>query len=384
MPEPVMIVTGETSGELYGSLLAVSLKKRLPAVRITGIGGEQMQAAGVELISGISGSFGLVEAISSLRKIRQTFSSAVDAMKQDRPAVLVLIDFPDFNLRLAAEAKKENIPVLYYVSPQVWAWRKKRIKKIAGLADKMAAVLPFEEKLYKESGLACEFVGHPVFDEIQEMTKDKRILKKALGFNEELPLLSLLPGSRAHEIDRLLPLIADIVGSFNNSDKGPAEFQFCVPFAPNTDVRKYSNLIDRLRSDGAIINKGKSLRVLAASDISVIASGTASLQAVLLGVPSVVIYKLSPPTYFAGKLILKVKHISLVNILSGKGVVREFIQDQANVQNVIEEIRKISTVSSYREEMLQSFDTVREMFAGKRASDRVAEIVIEMAGWKNR
>lgn len=369
-----MIVTGETSGELYGSLLATALKKKLQDIRITGIGGEQMQAAGVELISGITGSFGLVEAISSLRKIRETFRQAVEALRKDRPAVLVLIDYPDFNLKLAAEAKKENIRILYYVSPQVWAWRKKRIKKIARLVDKMAVLLPFEEKLYKDSGLDCEFVGHPVFDEIEAISKDRKALRKELGLKEDLPVLSMLPGSRTHELDRLLPVITEIVASFRKD-----QYQFCVPLAPNTDIRRYGRQLEELRAEGVVINKGKSLRSLAASDIAVIASGTATLQSVLLGVPTVVIYKLSPLTYFLGKLILNVKHISLVNILSGKGVVREFIQDQASARNVADEIRKITTDDSYRQEMLRAFDKVREMFAGKKASERVADIVIEMA-----
>jgi len=374
MSETVMIVTGETSGELYGSLLATALKKKLQDIRITGIGGEQMQAAGVELISGITGSFGLVEAISSLRKIRETFRQAVEALRKDRPAVLVLIDYPDFNLKLAAEAKKENIRILYYVSPQVWAWRKKRIKKIARLVDKMAVLLPFEEKLYKDSGLDCEFVGHPVFDEIEAISKDRKALRKELGLKEDLPVLSMLPGSRTHELDRLLPVITEIVASFRKD-----QYQFCVPLAPNTDIRRYGRQLEELRAEGVVINKGKSLRSLAASDIAVIASGTATLQSVLLGVPTVVIYKLSPLTYFLGKLILNVKHISLVNILSGKGVVREFIQDQASARNVADEIRKITTDDSYRQEMLRAFDKVREMFAGKKASERVADIVIEMA-----
>jgi lipid-A-disaccharide synthase len=379
MPETVMIVTGETSGELYGSLLAISLKRKLPGIRITGIGGERMKAAGVELIAGISGSFGLIEAISSIRSVRETFKKAAQAFRNDKPNVLVLIDYPDFNLRLAHTAKKENIRILYYVSPQVWAWRKKRVKKIAGLVDKMAVVLPFEAEIYKDTGLECEFVGHPVFDEIQEIKKDKNTLKKELGLVENLPLLSLLPGSRPSEIDRLLPVIVDITRSFR---KNPREFQLCVPFAPNTDIRKYNHITKSLREEGVIINKGKSLRILAASDIAVVASGTASLQSVLLGVPTVVIYKLSPITYFLGKLILNVQHISLVNIISERGVIKELLQDQVTTRNIIDELDKITNDSSYKADMLRAFDKVREMFSGKRASERVADIVIEMAGMK--
>jgi lipid-A-disaccharide synthase len=379
MSETVMIVTGETSGELYGSLLAVALKKELPGLRILGIGGERMKAAGVELISGISSAFGLAEALSSLRALKQTFRKATETLEKNRPAVLVLIDYPDFNLKLAAAARKNKIKILYYVSPQVWAWRRNRIKKIARLVDRMAVILPFEEQIYKDSGLDCEFVGHPVFDEIHELPAEKNELKKELGLAEDRPLLSLLPGSRPNELDRLLPVIYEVIRDFTREHK---EFQFCIPLAPNTDIQRYDQIIERLRREGAVINKGESLKTLAASDFAVVASGTASLQAVLLGIPIVVIYKLSPLTYWLASKIVKVSHISLVNILSGREVVRELLQAEVASVNIIGELRKIINNDPYRQQMLTAFEKVRQMFAGRRASDRVAEIIIQMAGWK--
>jgi lipid-A-disaccharide synthase len=380
MSDSVMIVTGESSGELYGSLLARSLHRRLPGLRITGIGGERMKAAGVDLISGISGAFGLTEVVSSLGALRETFNRAVRALRTDRPAILVLIDYPDFNLRLAAEAKKNNIGVLYYVSPQVWAWRKRRVKKIAALADRMAAVLPFEEAIYRETGLETEFVGHPVRDEIEDLKSTGREeIKRSLGLEGGRPLLSLLPGSRHNEIGRLLPVVTAVVSEFG---KEFGDFQFCVPFAPNTEMDRYAGEVEKLRRMGVAVNRGESLRTLAASELAVVASGTASLQAVFLGVPIVVIYKLFPLTYWLGKKIVRVKHISLVNILSGCEVVRELLQGDATAENIMGEIRRIIREDSYREGMLASFEKVNGMFAGKNASDRVAGIVMEMAGWE--
>lgn len=380
MPETVMIVTGETSGELYGSLLATSLKKRIPDMRIIGIGGEKMKEAGVELISGIAGAFGLTEAISSLRTLRETFSRASQTLITQRPGLLVLIDYPDFNLKLASVAKKEKIKILYYVSPQVWAWRRNRTKKIARLVDKMAVILPFEEEIYRDAGVECEFVGHPVFDEIKNMRiNDKASVKEALGMDRERPLLSLLPGSRPHELERLLPLTLEVVRLFK---KEFGHFQFCVPLAPNTDLAGHSRIIEELRQEGVVINKGESLRVLAASDMSVIASGTATLQAVLLGVPFVVIYKLFPLTYWLGRMILRVRHISLVNILSGRQVVRELLQAEASSEKIIQELRRIMAENTYRKKMIEAFGEVREMFSAKNASERVADIAISMAGWK--
>ena len=374
-----MIVTGETSGELYGSLLAVSLRKRIPGIRIIGIGGERMRAAGVELISGFASAFGLAEAVSSLRAIKETFARASQALKTERPGVLVLIDYPDFNLKLAALAKGQKIKILYYVSPQVWAWRRNRTRKIARLVDKMAVILPFEDKIYRDAGLECEFVGHPVFDEIRGMKIDKDAEKEALGLKRGRPLLALLPGSRPHELERLLPVTLDVVRQFKKEFES---FQFCMPLAPNTDFEEYRRILDDLRREGVVINKGESLRALAASDMAVIASGTATLQAVLLGVPFVVMYKLFPLTYWLGKMIVRVKHISLVNILSGRAVVKELLQADASPEKIINELWRIMNDSHYREGMISAFDRVKEIFSGKAASERVADIVIQMAGWE--
>lgn len=374
-----MIVTGETSGELYGSLLAVSLKKRIPGLRITGIGGERMKAAGVEMIAGISGAFGLTEAIASLRDLKYSFQKAVESIKTDKPSVIVLIDYPDFNLKLAAVAKKNRVRILYYVSPQVWAWRKRRVNAIASLVDRMAVILPFEEEIYKKAGLQCDFVGHPVLDEIRELGGPKEEMKKKLGFAPDRPLLSLLPGSRSHELKRLLPVLSAFVNFFK---KEHDSFQFCVPLAPNTELGRYGPELEKFRTEGAVVNTGESIKALAASDFAVIASGTASLQAVFLGVPMVVIYKLFPMTYWIGRQVIKVRHISLVNILSGREVVRELLQSEVTTENIMNEIKRIKEDEFYRQEMLSAFKKVKDMFAGRNATDRVRDIIMEMAGWR--
>lgn len=374
-----MIVAGEASGELYGALLAAAVRRNRPDAQIVGIGGERMRDAGVELISGISSAFGITEALSSIRALRETFKKAVEAFRQYRPAVLVLIDYPDFNLRLAAEARKRKIPVLYYVSPQVWAWRRGRVKKIARLVERMAVILPFEEQIYRDTGLHAEFVGHPVYDEIQGMCADKGSLKKELGMDPGLPLISLLPGSRPHELDRLLPLVVDTVKACRRAFRG---YQYCVPFAPNTNLDRHRFYIDALNQEGVTISRGESLRTLAASDYAVIASGTATLQAALLGVPLVVIYKLFPLTFWIGKRLVKVRYVSLVNILCGREAVRELLQKDANVRNILEELQKIINDADYRIGMEKVYRDVRNIFSGKKASERVAAMVIEMAGWK--
>ena len=399
-----MIITGESSGELYGSLLAKALKSKWPDVHIIGVGGERMDEAGVELISRTSDAFGLIEALSAYRRVKTAFDKTVDIMKKVMPDVLVLIDYPDFNLKLAKVSKSLGIKILYYVSPQVWAWRKGRIKKIVSLVDRMAVILPFEEEIYKNTGVPCEFVGHPILEEIesvlqssgefsiQSMTHEHSVFNKkfrtyfktTLGLDSYKPLLSLLPGSRPSELDRLLPLMIDVVRQFKSDPEigSGKDYQFCIPLAHNTDERKYDSYLKAFEYEGVVIKKGESVKVLAASDMAVVASGTATLQTAILEVPMVVIYKLFPATYQLGKLIINVKHISLVNILSGREVVTELLQERANPEEILKELKKIMFDTKYREDMLSYYRLIKELFTGKRASDRVAEIVMEMAEQK--
>ncbi|NWF75342.1 MAG: hypothetical protein HXY53_01990 [Nitrospirae bacterium] len=408
MMKTVVIISGESSGELYGSLLAKALKKKHPDIRIMGVGGKRMIEAGVEIISDISDAFGLVEALSSFRKIKNSFQNSVNILKECRPDVLVLIDYPDFNLKLAKKAKELGIRILYYVSPQVWAWRKGRVQKISTLVQRMALILPFEEKIYKDAGLSCEFVGHPILEEIDttlqsinikakdrdlsnlshiiKNPEERKNIKTHLGFDSKKSLLSLLPGSRPHELKRLLPFMVDIVRQLRKDTEIQLErnYQICIPLAPNIDEEQYHFYLNALKNEGAMINKGASVEVLAASDLAVVASGTATLQTAFLGVPMVVVYKLSPITFFLGKLIVKVKHISLVNILAGKEIVKEFLQREANPTAVIKELKKIIFDKNYREEMIKAYNLIREPFTGKKASDRVAEMVIELAGWEKK
>ncbi|MDQ7787970.1 MAG: hypothetical protein RDU01_10205 [Thermodesulfovibrionales bacterium] len=406
----VMIIAGESSGELYGSLLARELKQRDPDMRIIGVGGQRMQEAGVELISTISDAFGLLEAVASLQKIKDTYKRVVAAMKELSPRVLVLIDYPDFNLKVAGKAKSLGIQILYYVSPQVWAWRKGRVRKIAKLVNRMAVILPFEEKLYRDAGVPCEFVGHPIMEEIEAVLKATVIsqrsfiknndrcpttddlkyselrscFKSALGLNPEKPLLSLLPGSRPHELEKLLPVMRDVIRKIKSDAalKPLKEYQFCIPLAPNTDEHRYSLFFAQLNEEGVAIRKGESVRVLAASDLAVVASGTATLQTAFLEVPMVVVYKLSPLTFHLGRRIVKVTHISLINILSGRTVVRELLQEEANPEEIVKELARILRDTEYREDMLRQYRTIREQFQGRSPSRRVAEIITGMIGRK--
>lgn len=377
----VMIVAGESSGDLYGSLLAKALKGIWQDVRLIGIGGQRMSGAGVELLSGISSALGITEVLPSIKKIRESFMAAKRALIETPPDVVVLIDYPDFNFRLGKAAKRYGIKVLYYVSPQVWAWRRGRVGIMAGFVDKVAVILPFEEEIYRRAGIPCEFVGHPVMEEIEQYEVSSQ--QSAASSQKEKskiqnPVISLLPGSRINELNMLLPVFIDVVRLLKDE---LGECKFILPIAPNIETERFKPYFNSLESEGVMLVKDGVIKSLISSDMAVIASGTATLQAALLGIPMVVVYKLSPLSYFLGKAILNVKNISLVNILSGEEVVSELIQHMAKARNIVEELKRILYDLNYRGNMVSSFRKIRGCFSGKRPSCRVAEMIGEMTGW---
>ena len=375
-----MIVTGESSGELYGALLADELSALWPDIRLIGVGGERMKKAGVELFSGIASSFGITEAIPTYRSVRDAYRKTVNALKAERPDVVVLIDYPDFNFRVGREARRLGSRVLYYVSPQVWAWRSGRVKTIQKVAERIAVLLPFEEKIYREAGMPCEFVGHPVLDEIGLLPRDKGELRERLGLDAERPCVALLPGSRNHELKKLLPVMLGVV---RRARAELPEYGFVMPLAPNLDLSRFEGQLNALASEGVKVLREGSVQALAASDAAVVASGTAALQAAFVGTPLVVIYKIFPLTYLIGRaFVLKVKYVSLVNILMDRPLVKELLQRRANPGQVMEELKRMLRDEGYRERMLADFAALRSLFEGKRPSARVAEIVGEMAGWR--
>lgn len=397
MLERVMIVAGESSGELYGALLAERLKARHPGIRIVGVGGERMAAAGVEFIAGIASSFGITEALRSLGALRKTFRKVCDAFTAFGPEVVVLIDYPDFNMRVAREAKRRGIKVLYYVSPQVWAWRTGRVKTLGRRIDNLAVILPFEADLYRRYGIPCAFVGHPIVDEIRATLRElgcssdrpgeelgtqkvKAAARQALGLAPERPVMTVMPGSRPHEVQRLLPLMTGVIEEM--SARYP-DYQFIIPRAPNLD----GALLSAPQFPAACrLVRGQSIKALLAADTALIASGTSTLQAGLIGVPMAVVYKLSPLTYFIGKRVVKVRHISLVNILldtsapHGSGLrVKELIQTEATREKAVEELSRIIENAEYRAALVAQLRKVRGLFPDREASLSVVEMMEALA-----
>ncbi len=397
-----MIISGESSGELYGALLALTLKERNPGVSIIGVGGERMQSAGVELISRISSAFGLSEAVRAFKEIRKTYRQVTAALASFRPQVLVLIDYPDFNIRVAREAKRAGIKVLYYVSPQVWAWRKNRVKTIGMVVSKMGVILPFEEKIYRDAAVPCEFVGHPAVDEIRQVVAGlgcrlsdldeqapnsslKAKAREGLGLAPDRPVMVLMPGSRPHEVEKLLPVMSEVL---REMQRRYPDMQFVVPVAPNLDESLFSGHV--LPGSCRCI-KGQSIKALLAADLALIASGTSTLQAALVKVPMLVIYKVSLLTYVLGKLIIRVKTMALANLLLDRSVasasglrIRELLQGEVDTKTILEELSRIMDDGMYRSNMVSQLDQVRKLFLQKEASLRMSEIAEELAKGQTR
>jgi lipid-A-disaccharide synthase len=374
-----MIVTGESSGELYGALLAGKLKALWPDVRVLGVGGERMRQAGVEVFSGIAGAFGLTEAISSLSAVRNTYKETIRTMSDTSPDVVVLIDYPDFNFRVARKARELGVRVLYYVSPQVWAWRSGRVREMAGFVDMMAVVLPFEERIYRVEGIWCEFVGHPILDEMDSLEKDKNKAKEMLGLDVSRSYLALLPGSRRSELKRLLPVMLDVVREFKSEYP---DYGFFMPVAPDIDMGNFKEYFDELRKEGVEAKKENAVLALTASEAAVITSGTATLQATFRNIPMVVIYKLFPLTYLVARLLIKAKYATIANLILGREAVPELLQRRANKREIMNHLRELISDGERRQRTIEDLESVRAYFRGKTPSLRVAEITGEMAGWR--
>jgi lipid-A-disaccharide synthase len=375
MPVRVMIIAGESSGELYGAMLARRLKDLWPGVMLLGIGGDKMQDAGVELLSRINSAFGGVGALSSVRHLIASYKKVKEVFKTIRVDAVVLIDFPDFNLKVAKAAKKNGIKVLYYVSPQVWAWRMGRIKKIARRSDVIAAILPFEPEIYAKENVYCEFVGHPIVEELRTHKIDKDALREEFSVDAARPVVGILPGSRLSELNRHLPVLRDTIKILKTRHP---EFQYLMPLAPNLALGTFGSMFEELTSLDVKIVDGRAVEVLSICDLAVVKSGTAAFQAALMGVPLVVIYKMASLDYNIIKRLIEVKYINLVNLIYNAPIIKELIQEKAVPEAIAGELIKLYEDEDLRNETLDKFSRLRDIFDQKNPTNRVAELIAEL------
>ncbi|PYQ07562.1 MAG: lipid-A-disaccharide synthase [Acidobacteria bacterium] len=370
----ILLSCGETSGDLYAGELVRELRLRQPGIEVFGLGGDRLAAQGAELLAHVKdlAVVGLLEVVSHLRSLRRVFDRVLSEVDRQLPDVAVLVDYPDFNLRLARHLRRRGVRVVYYVSPQVWAWRRGRLDTIRKTVDHMLVIFPFEEALYREAGVPVTFVGHPLVDLVHPPA-DKRGFVTGLGLDPERPVVALLPGSRPKEIAHNLPPLAGAVEKL--AGERP-ELQFLLALAPSLSFRAVA---DAFRSLPVHIVANQTQGVLASGTVSVVASGTATVEAALLGAPMVVVYRLAPLTYLLGRRLVKVPHFAMANLIAGERVVPEVIQRELTPERVAAEVRALLDAPARREAMQAGLAEVRRKLGEPGASGRAAAVVLGAA-----
>lgn len=368
-----MIIAGEASGDLHGSGVVRELKKANPSVEIFGVGGDRMKREGMQLIYHVNelGFMGFVEVLRHLPVIRSMKNTLETVLKHKQPDVVLLIDYPGFNLRFAELAKRSGSKVVYYISPQVWAWHRSRVKKMRGIVDKMLVIFPFEVEIYHKEGIDAEFVGHPLL-EVLKSDLDRKTFQKRFGLDVDKKILALLPGSRKQEIDMIFPEMLRAARSI----AAETGMEVVVAVAPTLSEELFRTLYN---VEGVTLVKNVSYEVMGNADFALVTSGTATLETGLFGTPMVVVYRTSWLTYLIGRLLVSVKNIGLVNIVAGKQIVPEFIQHRARAATLAREVLKIlrdePLLSAMKKELLTVRGKLGEIGASSRVAQRILEIV---------
>lgn len=372
-----MIVAGEASGDLHGAFLVREIKKFAGNVQICGIGGSEMAAQGVEILLEASklAVVGLFEVFGHLKDIRRAMRILEKRMVEQRPDLLILIDYPDFNLILARKARRLGIKVFYYVSPQVWAWRSGRVKTIKKLVDRMAVILPFERKFYADRGVGVDFVGHPLLDSVATSC-DRDAFCTKYSLSPESTLIGIMPGSRRKEIAALLPVF---LGAAEALQKKLPNAVFLLPLASTLapDILMQHGL-EGCGVDVKVITADR-YNLMASCDAVMAASGTITLELAILTTPMLVAYRVSPLSYFIGRHLVQVPYFSLVNLVAESKVVPELLQQEVTPENIAGFIEKMIVDQNYRQNMLKGLSRVKKLLGEKGASKRAAAIALELA-----
>ncbi len=375
----LLVSSGEASGDLYAAELVRHLRERHDALDVFGLGGDRLQAQNVRLVAHVRdlAVVGLVEVLQHLRRLRRIFRSVLAEVDRERPDLAVLVDYPDFHLRLARELKSRGVPVVYYVSPQVWAWRRGRVSTIRETVAHMIVIFPFEEALYREAGVEVTFVGHPLV-ELVRPAADRAEFLAGLGVDPERPLLAVLPGSRRQEVAHNLPALA---GALRLIAARRADVQFALAVAPGLDPAALERPLRGLRIVRVV---GQTHALMSAASAGIVASGTATVEAALLGMPMVVVYRLSPLTYALGRPFVRVSHYAMANLIAGRAVVKELIQRDFRPEPVAAEALRLLEPGWYRDEVSSGLAEVRTRLGGPGASERASGVVTALLQQQKR
>jgi lipid-A-disaccharide synthase len=368
----VMIIAGEASGDIHGARLVKAMKALRPGLAFFGIGGRVLRQAGVRITvdNAQLAVVGISEALSKLKILLKALRAAKGDLKRIRPDLLIVIDFPDFNLRVATMARKLGIPVMYYISPQIWAWRTGRVRKIKAVVDHMVVIFPFEVAFYESRQVPVTFVGHPLLD---------GMTPRASGPAKEGPretgvLIGLLPGSRNEEVRRLLPTMVEVADVLSQHIPGA---RFVIPVASSVDRALVETMVEGRVTRFFILSDGLG-DVLHEATLVITASGTVTLEAAIAGTPMIIVYKVSHFSYWLAKRLVRVEHIGLANLVAGKRVVPELIQHQASTDQIALEALKLLKDEARLAEMRRQLGRVAQQLGAPGASQRAAQVAIDL------
>jgi len=377
----IMIIAGEASGELHGAGVVAALKGRRPEIDILGIGGDRMKRAGCELIYHIEqfSVMGITEVLGHLPFIGRALRRLDGVLNSRRPDLLILIDYPDFNLRLARKARKLGIPVLYYISPQVWAWRARRIHAIVRRVDCMAVVFPFEVELYEKAGGKVVFVGHPLL-EVLESRQSRVSFCEDAGLDPDRPIIGMLPGSRTMEVERMLPAMAGTLEAVQRDLPGTQGVIGLAPTVPRTELASH---LEGNATEIPVV-EGNTYGVMDHADLLLVTSGTATLESACFGTPLLVLYRMSRLSWWIARRLVNVPDIGLVNVVAGRRIAPEFLQDAVDPEVLAPVALELLNDPEKRQAMARELREVRDRLGMPGASSRVADLALDMAEGKDR
>ena len=372
----IFFSAGEASGDVHGASLAREIKNISPSTELLGLGGNLMEAAGVQLVRNYKdySVMGFVEVLKNIRKIFKLLDDLTEIIRAERPDLLVLIDYPDFNWRLAKRVKKFGVKILSYIPPSAWAWRKGRAKTCAAIADVFIAIFPFELPVYEAAGAKIFFLGNPLVDTVKT-SMSKAEAYKFFNVNESERVILLMPGSRRQEIKLLLPEMLDSAKIL--SEKVPA--QFFLPVADGVDESNLQKQICAANIDIKLVESARRYDLMSIADAAIATSGTVVLEAALLNLPSVVLYKMAPLNYFIGKLLVDIKYFSLPNILAGEKILPELLQSEVTPEKISSETIKIL---ENRASIIEKLKSACAKLGTAGAANRVAKKILETANEK--
>ena len=363
------IIAGEASGDLHASNLVAEIRKKDKKAEFRGFGGDLMKAQGVDLVKHyrLMAYMGFVEVAVNLRKVLGNIAQCKQDMLDYQPDVVILVDYPGFNLRMAKFAHEKGFKVIYYISPQIWAWKRRRVNKIKASVDKMLVILPFEEEFYKQYGVDVTYVGNPLLDELAKFgTANRSIFLRRNSLGEKREIIALLPGSRKQEVKRMLPVMLKMVPRF-------PDYQFVVAGVSSLDNDLYKQIMG---NTDAFFVENQTYELLQNSSAALVTSGTATLEAALFTVPEVVCYKATGFSYLLAKWMIKVKYISLVNLVMDREAVKELIQNDLTEDNLAVELDQLLHNSKRQRQLLEDYEELKDRLGNAGASEKAAEGIV--------